>query len=140
MFHYCGLIMANHGICIFLIQRLNREKLTHNVIKYLDDKSKSTLEDILMDARLCLVLVTSELASRLDKTKVIVVELTLSWTPTNFETNYTDGQERGKARKIMRDRGLLADDASLTYIVAIIGDNDDYGQFLDDNMIALYVT
>jgi hypothetical protein len=36
----------------------------------------------------------------------------------------------------MAELGLPAEEASLTYIVAIVGNDDVHGQFLDDNMIA----
>ncbi|KAL6905138.1 hypothetical protein GGI43DRAFT_432274 [Trichoderma evansii] len=112
------------------------QKLTHNIIKYLDDKANFDPRRY-SDAKFLLSLVTKELGSRLDKGKVIVVEPTPPWTATNFESNYPDGPEKDEARKLIRDIGLPADEASLTYIVAIIGDDDVHGQFLDDNMIAL---
>lgn len=111
------------------------KKLTHDVIKFLDDKANFDLRRY-PDTQLLNGLIVNELGSRLDKNKVIVVEPTPPWTATNFGTNYPQGPAKDFARKMMVEIGLPADEASLTYIVAIVANDEVHGQFLDDNMIA----
>lgn len=111
------------------------KKLTHDVIKYLDNEANFDPRRY-PDTQLLNGVVVNELGHRLDKSKVIVVEPTPPWTATNFGASYPDGPARDTAKKMMAELGLPADEASLTYIVAIVGNDEVHGQFLDDNMIA----
>ncbi|RFU78612.1 carbonyl reductase [Trichoderma arundinaceum] len=111
------------------------KKLTHDVIKFLDDDANFDPRRY-PDTQLLNGLVVNELGHRLDKSKVIVVEPTPPWTLTNWGINYPEDPARDAARKLMAEIGLPVDEASLTYIVAIVGDDDIHGEFLDDNMIA----
>ncbi|UKZ74976.1 hypothetical protein TrVFT333_002646 [Trichoderma virens FT-333] len=111
------------------------KKLTHNVIKHLDDKSNFDPRRY-PDTQLLNGLVVDELGQRLNKSKVIVVEPTPPWTLTNFGINYPEGPARDAARKLMNDIGLPVDESALTYLVAIIANDDVHGQYLDDNMIS----
>lgn len=112
------------------------KKLTHNVIEYLDEKEKFDPVRRYNDIKLLLGLVTKELASRLDKNKVVVVEPTPTWTWSNFGSSYPDGPGKDWAFQTLKERGLSSEDAALHYLVAIVGDDDVHGQFLDDNTIA----
>ncbi|PNP39618.1 hypothetical protein TGAMA5MH_08434 [Trichoderma gamsii] len=112
------------------------KKLTHNVIEYLDEKDKFDPVRRYNDIKLLLGLVTKELARRLDKSKVVVVEPTPTWTWSNFGSNYPDGPGKDWAFQTLKERGLSSEDAALHYLVAIVGDDDVHGQFLDDNTIA----
>lgn len=111
------------------------KKLTHKIIKYLDERANFD-PGRYSDVKLLLGLFTKELASRLDKSKVVVVEPTPTWTWSNFGSSYPDGPGKDEAFQILKERGLSSDEASLNYLVAIVGDDDVHGQFLDDNMIA----
>jgi NAD(P)-dependent dehydrogenase (short-subunit alcohol dehydrogenase family) len=111
------------------------KKLTHNIIKYLDDEANFDIGRY-SDVKLLLGLFTKELASRVDKNKVIVVEPTPTWTWTNFGSSYPDGPGKLEAFQTLKERGLSSEEAALHYLVAIIGDDDVHGQFLDDNTIA----
>ncbi|KAL7926002.1 hypothetical protein ACQKWADRAFT_309612 [Trichoderma austrokoningii] len=112
------------------------KKLTHNIIQYLDEEANFDPPLRYSDLKLLLGLVTKELASRLDKSKVVVVEPTPTWTWTNFGSSYPDGPGKLEAFATLKERGLSSEGAALHYLVAIIGDDDVHGQFLDDNMIA----
>lgn len=118
------------------VSEIAEKKLTHNVIEYLDEKEKFDPVRRYNDVKLLLGLVTKELAKRLDKSKVVVVEPTPTWTWSNFGSSYPDGPGKDWAFQTLKERGLSSEDAALHYLVAIIGDDDVHGQFLDDNMIA----
>ncbi|KAL6691019.1 hypothetical protein J3F84DRAFT_388105 [Trichoderma pleuroticola] len=111
------------------------KKLTHDVIKHLDDEANFNPRRY-PDTQLLNGLITNELGQRLDKKKVVVVEPTPPWTLTNFGASYPPGPVKDAARKMMDEVGLPVDESALTYIVAIVADDDVHGQYLDDNMIA----
>ncbi|KAM0453338.1 hypothetical protein ACHAO4_004930 [Trichoderma viride] len=118
------------------VSEIAEKKLTRNIIEYLDEKEKFDPVRRYNDVKLLLGLVTKELAKRLDKSKVVVVEPTPTWTWSNFGSSYPDGPGKDWAFQTLKERGLSSEDAALHYLVAIVGDDDVHGQFLDDNTIA----
>ncbi|RFU25702.1 hypothetical protein B7463_g10630, partial [Scytalidium lignicola] len=89
------------------------------VIKHFDDKSKFDGTLRYPDTQLLTTMLVKELGTQVNKKLVVIVEPTPPWTPTNWGSNYPEGDSQDFAKKMVQEIGLPLEDA-----------------FLDDNMIA----
>ncbi|KAH8809092.1 hypothetical protein F5884DRAFT_753594 [Xylogone sp. PMI_703] len=110
--------------------------LERGVIKHFDDKSKFDGALRYPDTQLLTTMLVKELGTRVERELVVIVEPTPPWTPTNWGSNYPEGDGRDFAMKMMQEIGLPLEEAVMTYIYAIFAEDEAHGQFLDDNMIA----